>query len=772
MEETIYTPGFGSAIKYSSGIGSISTPIDAVIAAAKAESDAQADTLKGMQDKFTSFRSANDALLNIRIDNPYQRETINKLKDIYNINDAFMKTVTADDLQNGTKMAQIEQNVKGLTSHFLFKKIVMDQAKADKYLAETDEIYAMNPALGILAKNDYYDKYLNQKEEDYLGFPLSSKKYTPMDPMASIDAILKQIPEEFELQVDENSPTGYYFINKVSKQKIEDPQVKAMIQGKIAQLRQNPAFDNNLKALIGATSKDGKVTDESVIGNYIDTYMKNFARDKIVNVEVKEDKYTIEKLKQQGKGAKTAPGLRGAASTEKERTYERYYNDLDSRFPGYDFDSYSQDLFDAANGNGRNELVDPNTGDLLIKFYSGETDSSLSKTIRIKKKTQEQLNAEKSSSNASSGAVSSNYAPNIKGFVPADEEVTVGDIDFGIIAQNESSGDPSIGWHSDGKAIGEYGLTGDNIKKFLSEVYKTSALNTKNQIRDAWEEAQKDPGFRQKQEQWIFKNIHKPFFDHAKQNLPSLDPGVITYLADMAHQHGPNKAKEIFNKAMEGLKNDKDLNVKSPLAILKYLDNTRLKEFPEYESRYNTVYDRAIENASPKAMAIHQIRFNFKSGAPTDTVDPMDVSNELLSGLLLIQNEAAKEGFTNNDFRNIVVSSLHRSKDNVHSKANPNSDHPEGYAIDFSLKTNAGRKLAGMIDNNPLIKKYFTIIRHGNNSNFHLHLELKNNFKNAGGNLLESNPQRGEQAPMSIEEKFRQDSLANSKNSVKNIGFN
>ncbi len=766
-----------SGLKYNSGISGVGLPIDEIVAVGNDVLKQEADNLKGMEDRFKSYMSATDSLLNIRIDNDYQKNEIDKLKQAYNLNDAFVNSITADDLKNsGVKVAQLEQNVKGLTSNYIFKKIIQDQAKADKYLEQANEVYAQNPALGVLAQNDYYEKYLMQKEPDYLGFPLAIDQYKPMDVMKPIDDLLKTIPDEYELQVDENSPNGYYFINKISKKKLDDQGVKDLLKVKISALRQNAAFDNNLKALIGANNPDGSVSDETVIENYINDYIRNVARDKVVDVQVKEDTYSIEKMKTDRKGMGSGPkSLSGGATTEKERTFSRYYGDLENRYPGYDMSSVEQDIFDAANGYGRQEAIDPATGDLVIKYYAGANSSSVPSVIRIKKKTAEQLQNEKNAAGSSGGPVSY-YAPNTKGFVPADENVTVGDVDFGSIAAVESNGDPSMGWHEDGKAIGQYGLTGDNINKFLEKEYKYKNLKTKNQIRDAWEEASKDPGFDEKQRKWIFDNIHKPFIDYAKTNLPSLDPGVVTYLSDMAHQHGPTKAKELFNTAMDALKKDKDKNVKNPLAILKYLDDTRLKAFPDYEERYNQVYDNALSNASPKAFAIDQIRFSFKPGAPTDTVDPMDISDELLSGVLLAQSRAIQYGgFTNEMLRNVIVSSLHRTKDNRHSKNNPDSDHIDGDGIDFSVKTDAGRRFAQFVDKDPEIKKYFFISRHGSGSNYHLHMSLKDKYVGAGNmNLPED--QRGGRAPVSPEdailEKFKQDSLSNSKNSIKKLPLN
>lgn len=239
--------------------------IDALITMENKKSEAKSKNLADIEKKLVEYQSVQDDVLGMEVGSKWQKEILDKRRAVYGIDDNSLSNVTYDMLSNTPIVSSLKDKASKFGKDFMVKSVIEDQAKLKKYSDETDAIYAVNPALGLLAKEEMLN-YMNSDERSYLGFPLSSAAFKPVDVQGEIKKIVDDLPKDYSFVVDPNEVSGYKVIEKSSQRRVSGD-AASLVQSKVGELRRSEVFNNNVKAIMGANGY--AMDDESAVNNWI-----------------------------------------------------------------------------------------------------------------------------------------------------------------------------------------------------------------------------------------------------------------------------------------------------------------------------------------------------------------------------------------------------------------------------------------------------------------------------------------------------------------------
>lgn len=201
---------------------------------------------------FDAITEAQDKILKLRADNPYQSQTIENLKAGSGFDNTLFD-LKEEDFENPFKVKEIESRAARMLTNPDYLNILRDQTYYDTFNKELDSNVCAgknaNSALCRMGREEL-KKYLSDEAGAYRGGELRAADFTPLDWMKVLKDDLDKIPVE-SFMGDVMDGNGYLMVEQLEKRG------KELVSSLIKNRTNDKQFANNLYA-------DGFINEASV----------------------------------------------------------------------------------------------------------------------------------------------------------------------------------------------------------------------------------------------------------------------------------------------------------------------------------------------------------------------------------------------------------------------------------------------------------------------------------------------------------------------------
>jgi hypothetical protein len=201
---------------------------------------------------FDAITEAQDKILKLRADNPYQSQTIDNLKAGSGFDNTLFDLKEAD-FENPFKVKEIESRAARMLTNPDYLNILRDQTYHDTFNKDLDaNVCAGKNANSALCKmgREELKKYLSDEAGAYRGGELRAADFTPLDWMKVLKDDLDKVPIE-SFMGDVMDGNGYLMVEQLEKRG------KELVSSLIKNRTNDKQFANNLYA-------DGFINEASV----------------------------------------------------------------------------------------------------------------------------------------------------------------------------------------------------------------------------------------------------------------------------------------------------------------------------------------------------------------------------------------------------------------------------------------------------------------------------------------------------------------------------
>lgn len=204
------------------------------------------------QQGFNDILEAQDKILKLRADNPYQAQTIDNLKAGSGFDNTLFD-LDEEDFENPFKVKEIESRAARIVTNQDYLNIMRDQAYHDNFLKELDtNVCSGKNANSALCKmgREELNKYLSDQNGSFRGGALRAADFTPLDWMKVLKDDLDKVPIE-TFMGDVIDGNGYFMVKEFERRGRE------LVTSLIKNRTNDRQFANNLYA-------DGYTTEASI----------------------------------------------------------------------------------------------------------------------------------------------------------------------------------------------------------------------------------------------------------------------------------------------------------------------------------------------------------------------------------------------------------------------------------------------------------------------------------------------------------------------------
>jgi hypothetical protein len=324
--------------QYVPGQSNTVIPVDQLLNFSDRISNSRELTLNQIEEGFSTVAESFDTVLGLRLDNDHQRSVINDLKKKYGVHEDDI-SLGIEDLSNPAKVSFIQKGVQGMLKDADFIDVINDQQKADELKTHISDLQGVNSGLATLARGELLN-YYNTTKKERGDLSLSTAPFQSMDVDQVVGDRLNSFVEQLGLDIRQG-PNGYVFVDETTGVNLNSEQVKGIVSRFTDQLRNSPAFNNNLKALIATNSEYGDPNDKTVINNYLNEVIDNYASRRVTTTQAEADLAS----------RNNSRGRSGENLTEGEKRALVQTDAFSRLYPNVDFTNFQNDVFGYAKAN-------------------------------------------------------------------------------------------------------------------------------------------------------------------------------------------------------------------------------------------------------------------------------------------------------------------------------------------------------------------------------------------------------------------------------------
>jgi hypothetical protein len=188
--------------------------------------------------------------LNIRADNPYQQAEVAKVQEALGINESLFD-IKDEDLMSDAPIKKIDTTIARLMQDPTIKGVMRDQAGADYYLKEIQQLCGGKDANGELCKlaQAELQNYYKDNNGSYRADKFNPAMFKPLDVYGTVKKMIETIPMH-EWRKPLKIENGAYVLEEFEQRAYET--VNTMLNAKM----QDQQFINNLYAQGYKTEQD------------------------------------------------------------------------------------------------------------------------------------------------------------------------------------------------------------------------------------------------------------------------------------------------------------------------------------------------------------------------------------------------------------------------------------------------------------------------------------------------------------------------------------
>jgi hypothetical protein len=358
---------FSGDVSYVSNASDPAINIDAIAQATGAELQRDSNNVKQAEDNFLSLRKTVDSLTGLPFDNDTQKQTLDKLKQKYDVTEEFIDQISdVEDLQNPTLIKRMANSYTSMLKDPMYVNMFRTQKNWQNFYDKIPDVYAENSQLGSLAMQHYNDYVSGNLDANEAGKEQQAniKSFMPLDVDKTMKDTFDVLDREIELVENENSPDGFIYIDKVSKVPLEKEEVRRRADFLVDKLMNNEQFNNNLSSIIALNDPDSNYDNEEIKRQYVDELFNEWAAGKVVDTIMRNEP----KSGSTGSGSGKKSSIFG--DTKEERRAQLEIDRLSNSYPKADFYVDPLSILDYANADNRAQDYNEETGEVVLRYWN------------------------------------------------------------------------------------------------------------------------------------------------------------------------------------------------------------------------------------------------------------------------------------------------------------------------------------------------------------------------------------------------------------------